>query len=70
MGRTFTNWGDASTGQGHNPPDCHAGTGKGYGVFVNYPDANNKWEDGSWDERRAFVCSYSVTGERLSCFPI
>ena len=59
----FNRWGNAKSGQKHNPPDCWDGEGglsQGMGAIFNYPYQNNRWEDTSIVNRMPFVCGKSA----------
>ena len=58
----FNRWGNAKSGQKHNPPDCWDGEGglsQGMAVMFNFPYRNNRWEDTSILGKRSFVCGIS-----------
>ena len=55
----FERWGNAKSGQSHNPPDCadiDGGLSQGMGVFFNWGGSNNRWEDRSILSLMPFVC--------------
>ena len=59
----FNRWGNAKSGQSHNPPDCaliDGGLSQGMGAFFNFPYHNNRWEDTSILRHRPFVCGKSA----------
>ena len=61
-GTGFNRWGNAKSGQKHNPPDCWNGEGglsQGMAVMFNFPYRNNRWEDTSILGKRSFVCGIS-----------
>ena len=61
-GTGFNRWGNAQSGQKHNPPDCYNGEGglsQGMAVMFNFPYHNNRWEDTSILAKHSFVCGIS-----------
>ena len=60
-GTGFSRWGNATSGQSHNPPDCCdlwavCSFWQGMGTIFNYPHHNNRWEDTSIALPYPFVC--------------
>ena len=55
----FNRWGNANSGQGHNPPDCNKGSSQGMATMFNYPQHNNRWEDTTILNAKPFVCGMS-----------